>query len=499
MSCRSLWYACVLVLSAASGAVAQQPASADVIHLLSRATFGVRPSDVTRAQAMGASKWLDEQLHPDRIDDGAVTAKLNPLETLHMSIPELAEKYAPQKPNTPKDSAAAKPTGPNPRIILAQLVTAKLIRASESNRQLEEVMTDFWFNHFNVFWASGPVRYMVADYEANAIRPHVFGKFEDLLKATAQHPAMLLYLNNAMSAAPDTTSPFMRRIVRNVKRPLGLNENYARELMELHTLGVDGGYTQNDVTEVARAFTGWTITRPLYGERNPRARGTPGSFQFVPQLHDHGEKVVLGKRLPAGRGEEDGEEVLHMLARSPATAHFIARKLVEHFVSDAAPADFVDDLAAVFLKTDGDLRAVTRALFASPKFYDARYRRTKVKTPFELVASALRVTNTPVTFSPQLIQTLRTLGELPYGEQAPTGFPAASDDWVNSGAMLARMNFAIALAARARLDGDVDSVLAAVLPGVDVTRRRAQVLKDAPNDLTRALGYILGSPEFQVK
>ena len=420
-----------LLLLAASPAFGQQSDVANVTHLLSRATFGVRAADVTGVQQQGISKWIDAQLQPGRIPNDAVEARLQQFQTLSLSPVQLAEEYNPQK-----QQGQEKKMGMGPQRILADLVFAKLTRATLSDRQLEEVMTDFWFNHFNVFWGKGPVRYLVADYENTAIRPYVFGKFYDMLHATAQHPAMLLYLDNAMS---------------NSRR--GVNENYARELMELHTLGVDAGYTQQDVVAVARAFTGWTV------QRRPEL-----SFRFAPMLHDSEEKVVLGKKLRAGRGIEDGEDVLHMLAKDPHTAHFIAKKLVQRFVSDDAPQDFVDELANVFLKTDGDLKAVTRALFTSPKFYNAKYQHAKVKTPFELVTSALRTTMTRPQNPRELIQTLRTLGGLPYMAEAPTGYPSKSEDWVNSGAMLARMNFGIALA------------------GSDASLAKA-----------------LGSPEFQLK
>jgi uncharacterized protein (DUF1800 family) len=406
---------CTALIGSAAPAAAQQ--SEHIAHLLSRATYGARPQDIARVQSIGIPKWIDQQLQPDRIRDDQAAQQLAQFDALGMSISELAQMYAPQG------------KGPRrPPQLLAQLVGAKLTRAVTSERQLEEVMTDFWFNHFNVFFGDGPVRYMVADYEQHAIRPHVFDKFYELLEATAKHPAMLVYLDNAMS---------------NAKR--GVNENYARELLELHTLGVDGGYTENDVREIARAFTGWTVMRPLTGMKRANNPAKPGSFRFVSQLHDDGEKVVLGKKLSGG-GIKDGEEVLRMVARHPATARFIASKLVQRFVNDEPPPDFVNELAAVFSKTDGDLRAVTRALFTSPKFYHSQHHRAKVKTPFELVASALRTTNAEFRTTPQLIQTLRSLGQLPYTESAPTGFPAASDEWVNSGAMLNRINFGIALA-----------------------------------------------------
>ena len=429
------------------------PQSAEA-HLLSRATYGARPADLERARTLGIEKWLDEQLAPDRIDDARTEDALAQFAGLRMSFTELSQTYAPNGNGEKR-----------PQQLLQELVGAKLTRAVYTERQLEEVMTDFWFNHFNVFFGDGPVRYLVADYEEKAIRAHVFGKFYDMLRATAQHPAMLVYLDNAMS---------------NSRR--GVNENYARELLELHTLGVDGGYTEEDVREIARAFTGWTVVRAGAragmgaggGNRSGRGTREPGTFQFVRVLHDDGEKRVLGRTLGAGRGVEDGEEVLQLLASHPATAKFIATKLVQRFVNDDPPADFVNELASVFTKTDGDLRAVTRALFTSPRFYEARHVNAKVKTPFELVASALRVSNAEFRFTPQLAQTLRTLGQLPYTETAPTGFPAASDEWVNSGAMLNRINFGIALANN-RMNG--------VRTNWDATRGDA--------------AQVLGSPEFQ--
>jgi uncharacterized protein (DUF1800 family) len=473
----------------------------------------------------------------------------------------------------------------NPQNVMTQLVSAKLTRAVYSDRQLEQMMTDFWFNHFNVFFGKGIDRYLISDYEEKAIRPNVFGKFRDLLGATAKHPAMLFYLDNAQSVAVDSMNPnaarqrqqlaqfqrmtpaqqeeFLRR--RNLtraqveqrmanpnapapNRQRGLNENYARELMELHTLGVDGGYTQKDVIEVARAFTGWQFTRPTAGG------GGEVAFVFRPQMHDRGTKTVLGKSLPANRGLEDGEQVLDLLAAHPATAKFIATKLVERFVNDQPPADLVNELTVVFQKTNGDLRAVTKALFSSPRFYDQKNYRAKVKTPFELVASAFRVTGAEVGLSRATVQTLRALGHLPYNEPAPTGFPAASEDWVNSGAMLNRMNFGLALAAN-QLDGIrltpgalnagpqpasdeawVPGLLARLIPGAETAKLQATIVNELkkPVELTaaapaapardnamrrqarqnarnaqpgapvresaaRALGLALGSPDFQRK
>jgi uncharacterized protein (DUF1800 family) len=367
---------------------------------------------------------------------------------------------------------------------------------------------------------------------------------------------MLFYLDNVTSVVPDSMNPELARrraqlqgqLAPGANRARGLNENYARELMELHTLGVDGGYTQKDVVEVARAFTGWSFQRPNL--RNRRGSGDV-EFVFRPLAHDRGRKIVLGQTLPSGRGLQDGEDVLDILARHPSTARFIAGKLVERFVSDQRPQALVDEIAAVFQKTDGDLREVTRALFSSPAFYDASVQRAKVKTPFELVASALRGTRADVGVSRATVTTLRSLGHLPYNEPAPTGYPAASEDWVNTGAMVNRMNFGLALAA-GRLDGvridgktflggatpgsidqAVPLMLARLLPGVNTSKlqntimtelakpaeamdaaaqqdadeqrmERKQARKAVANapvreQAARALGLVLGSPEFQRK
>jgi uncharacterized protein (DUF1800 family) len=304
---------------------------------------------------------------------------------------------------------------------VANLVRLKIDRAASSEQQLAEVMTDFWFNHFNIDYRKDGVTPVVDDYE-DVIWRHVFGRFEDMLIATARHPAMLAYLDNAANKYPD-----------------GLNENYARELMELHTLGVDGGYTQQDVVEVARAFTGWTTYMS--------ARAT---FEFRPYVHDPGSKVVLGRTLAGGRGMEDGLDVLHMLARHPATARHVATKLVRHFVADDPPPELVQELERVFLATDGDLKQVTRALFESDAFYQREYYQAKVKRPFEFVASAVRLTGlSNVAQLPGaslelglFAFPLYAMGHLPYAGSAPTGYPSSANEWVSAGAMIGRMDFA---------------------------------------------------------
>ena len=315
------------------------------------------------------------------------------------------------------------------QVVNQDLAAAKLLRAVYSNRQLEEVLTDFWYNHFNVFVDKGADRYLVTAYERDVIRPHVLGHFRDLLLATAQSPAMLFYLDNWQSAGADP------RPHRN-RRQRGLNENYSRELMELHTLGVDAGYTQKDVTEVARCFTGWTIREPRRG----------GGFEFNERMHDAGEKHVLGATIPAGGGMEDGLKVIDILAAHPSTAHFISKQLAIRFVADDPPEALVERMAKKFLATGGDLRQVMRTMIHSPEFWDADYFRAKIKSPLELVASAVRAVNGDLDYSFARQPLLNQLGEPLYRKQEPNGYSNRGADWLNGGSLMARMNFAIALA-----------------------------------------------------
>jgi len=324
-----------------------------------------------------------------------------------------------------------------------------LARAVASERQLQEVMTDFWENHFTVYAGKGITRLFIPAYDRDVIRPRAMGKFRDLLGAVAKSPAMLFYLDQFQSAA-DSMHPTLaangrslaaragRRPVRPAlaQRARGLNENYARELMELHTLGVDGGYTQADVIDVARALTGWTM--------QPRQRA---EFVFRPEIHDAGEKIVLGHKLAAGRGMEDGEEVLDILARDPHTARFVARKLAIRFVSDDPPAALVERAAETYRKTDGDIREVVRTIVTSPEFFSRTAYRSKVKSPFELVASALRAVGATPDTSMRSAQVVGFLGQPIFGHQAPNGWPETGDAWMNTGAILNRINFGLSLAA----------------------------------------------------
>ena len=324
----------------------------------------------------------------------------------------------------------------NPKhVVVNELCEERLARDIDSSAQLEEVMTDFWLNHFNVFLhKNDETPYYLVSYERDAIRPRALGKFEDLLEATAHSPAMLLYLDNAGSMGPD--SPAAEHAARNGKNNReGINENYARELMELHTLGVNGGYSQKDVVQVARVFTGWTVERPQRG----------GGFIFNENRHEPGTKVVFGKKIKE-RGEREGEQVLHMLAASPATAHFLSRELAERFVSDDPPQPLVDRMAHSYMKSGGDISAVLRTMFHSPEFWSGENFRGKVKTPLEYVVSAVRASDARIDDLLPLVRALQGMGMPLYGAVPPTGYSWQSSAWVSSGALVSRMNFALMLA-----------------------------------------------------
>jgi uncharacterized protein (DUF1800 family) len=619
------------------------------MQALNRLTFGPRPGDVERVSQMGVDKWIDLQLHPDRVDDSAIEAKLAPFRTLRMNTREIVENFpnnemirqvAEGKMAMPRDptrravyeaqvqryedkqdrkDAAAQAGSANARVavggnpmltdagyqrrreetsaasirlmelldlppeerfravlnlspeeqlalanrakgpkadaliqgmngqeketlaalnnpeqvVVDELQQAKLLRAISSERQLDEVMTDFWFNHFNVFINKGADRFLLTSYERDVIRPHVLGKFEDLLVATAQSPAMLFYLDNWLSVGPNSdvalgikASPHghphkgpgpQNRPSGKRKQSSGLNENYGRELMELHTLSVNGGYSQKDVTEVAKVFTGWTIEQLNKG----------GGFHFEPRMHEPGDKIVLGHRIK-DNGEKEGREVLHLLARNPKTAHLISQKLAMRFVSDDPPPVLVDRMAQTFLRKDGDIREVLRTLFRSPEFWSPQTYRAKVKTPFEFVVSAVRASGAQVDDARQLVGTLNNMGMMPYAMMPPTGYSMKAETWVNSSALLARMNFALGLAggkirgvtvdplqlaqgapdpqhALARLEasllgGDVSrqthETISKQLEDPKITQRRLDDPARAPN-VGAIEGLILGSPEFQ--
>jgi len=399
---------------------------------------------------------------------------------------------------------------------------------------LDEVMTDFWINHFNVFIDKGLDRLMLTSYERDVIRPHALGKFEDLLVATAKSPAMLYYLDNWVSVGPNSVRAlgvpprpygrYGRRYPQRPprsnprpnqgRRPSGLNENYGRELLELHTLSVNGGYSQRDVTEVAKVFTGWTIEKPEEG----------GGFKFEPRMHEPGPKFVLGHRIKP-KGEGEGLEVLHRLATSPQTAHFISLKLAQRFVSDDPPSGVVDRMAKTFLQKKGDIREVLGTLFHSPEFWDEGTYRAKVKTPLEFVASAVRAIGAEVADALPLTRQLNNMGMPLYGAQPPTGYSMKAETWVSSSALLNRMNFALALTSgkirgvnveAAQLAGSnpapsdpsvtLSTLESSILVGgVSQQTHDSIVAQVGPSakkvshspDVRMIAGLLLGSPEFQ--
>jgi uncharacterized protein (DUF1800 family) len=385
------------------------------------------------------------------------------------------------------------------QVPVTELTENKLYRAIYSNHQLEEVLVDFWMNHFNVFSGKAQVRMMLTSYERDVIRPHVFGRFKDMLLATAKSPAMLMYLDNFQSQANRDDLPQFQPNGQPIRRP-GLNENYGRELMELHTLGVDGGYTQDDVVAVARAFTGWSIFDPQrYGE-----------FQFRNEAHDRKEKVVLEHRLPAGRGEQDGLEVIDILARHPSTAKFISKKLAQRFVADDPPQSLIDRMASTFTKTDGDLRAVLQTLFGSVEFLSEGAWQAKLKSPLEMVVSSVRTLNAEVIEVSTLAQRIAELGQPLYGKVEPTGYPNTGESWARTSGLLGRINFATALSSGqiagikpdiSRFNFKAPAVVASEIlnnPASAVTleamEKGIQGREVTPSMLTT---IVLGSPEFQ--
>jgi uncharacterized protein (DUF1800 family) len=426
----------VLLLLTGGGAAAaadltpQQKAQ----HLLDRLAYGPRPGDIERVAQLGADRYIDEQLDPDRIEEPeALQEQMDSLETLRLGTAELYRRYGPQERKQVKDDPEAKKQYQRAvNHVAEQAMQARLMRAVYSPAQLQEVMTDFWFNHFNVFRGKGLDRLWLGTYERDAIRPYALGRFRDLLGATAKHPAMLFYLDNWHSTIAKTD------FFGDQKG--GLNENYAREVMELHTLGVDGGYTQKDVTELARVLTGWTFLPKDW------LRGGNASFAFEPKRHDFGDKIVLGQHF-GGEGQAEGERALDLLARSPATAHHISYQLAQYFVADDPPPALVDRMAQRFLQTDGNIREVLRTLFHSPEFWSARDIGNKFKTPYQYVVSAARASGVEIRNYRPLFKAMNQLGMPLYGCQTPDGYKNTEAAWLNPDAMVYRLNFATALGA----------------------------------------------------
>ncbi|HEY1393309.1 MAG TPA: DUF1800 domain-containing protein [Methylibium sp.] len=432
------------VCAAALGCLAASPVlaepaatQAEALHVLNRLGYGPAPGAVDYVMQIGVDRYIDEQLHPERIAlPPALNQQLAKLTTSGETQRELVTRFREAQAAAKNDSEEGKAQ----RRELFQRIgyeaaEGRLLRAIESPRQLEEAMVDFWFNHFNVYIGKNLDRVLVGNYEREAIRPYALGRFRDLLGATAHHPAMLYYLDNWLSVAPGFQPP--RKFGGPVAKSSGLNENYARELMELHTLGVDGGYTQKDVTELARMLTGWTI--------NPRLSSGDSVFYFDPRRHDNGSKEWLGQHV-AGGGQAEGEWALDVLATHPSTARHISYELAQYFVSDQPPQALVDRMAKRFLDSGGDIRAVLKTLFDSPEFRDPAVRGAKFKTPYQYLVSAVRASNLQISNVRPLLGTMTQLGMPLYGCLTPDGYKNTEEAWLNPDAVTRRVNFATAFA-----------------------------------------------------
>ncbi len=467
-------------------------------HLLSRFSFGVRPGDVESVVNQGLESWFDAQLNL-KTGDKKMEEMLKEFPSLKMTNAQIVETYpkggqvlrmAMREGVVDKDvqeddkketreaiRAYMEKNGLKSQFeLMKDLGSQKILRAAYSNHQLKEVMVDFWFNHFNVAASKGSVTQFVTSYERDAIRPNVFGDFEQILLATAKSPAMLNYLDNSKSSVNeenmvnaqkkqvarrdefiDTLASRMKNEQIKVGKMQGLNENYAREIMELHTLGVDGGYTQADVTQAARVLTGWTVNPQIEYNVNMKKLPPAGrlkkmgfviedDFVFAMNRHDLGEKKLMGMTFPAGGGYEEGVALVKMLATHKSTAKFISKKLATRFVSDNPPQSLIDKMAKRFSETNGNIKEVLITLATSPEFWDKKLIREKTKSPFELAISAVRATNAQIVAPLQLYQWVNRMGQKVYDYQAPTGFPDRGQYWINTGSLLNRMNFGLTFA-----------------------------------------------------
>ncbi len=460
-------------------------------NISDRLGFGPRPGDLAAITHMGAERWIEQQLHPQSIPlSRDLTARLADMPALSLTPFEALRTYGPaaaRGPDGKVDPERQKELRVQARFIPAQAVEARLVRAVESPRQLEEALVDFWFNHFNVFVGKGLDGLWITSYDEDAIRPHVLGRFRDLLGATAHHPAMLFYLDNWQNSAAGR--PGARGAFK------GLNENYARELMELHTLGVDGGYSQDDIIALARILTGWgfggrggdgpggmeTAPRPPR-ERLKLARQIrqTGGFIFSEERHDFSDKTFLGHTIK-GRGEAEGDDALDILALHPATARHISFKLAQYFLADTPEPAVVDGMSRTFQKSGGDITAVLKALFASKAFLDPAGYGTKFKTPLRYAVSAVRATGQPLKNFRPLFGVLTQLGQAPYACQTPDGYKCTEDAWLNADAMTRRITFAIALCAgRLPLQSDPPDKPLPIRQSQRVADQAAQQMENAP-------------------
>src|SRR5689334_8498675 len=443
----------ILAIALAAQGPASAPAPAftardSAFHALNRLAYGARPGEADSIARTGVMRWIERQLDTDHVPDPRLADREREFKILDYDRADLAGRYSDAQRERQRIQREAAATGDSSRMrgarpmqefreLGGELQQLAIVRAVISERQLREVMVDFWTNHFNVFVGKGADRFLLPSYIEETIRPRALGNFEDLLIATARSPAMLFYLDNAQSVAPGSApprpmmSPFRRRRFgmnelpedRRRRQPTGINENYARELMELHTLGVDGGYTQQDVINVARIFTGWSIERPERG----------AGFVYHDWAHDQGDKIVLGQKFKSD-GEGEGVRLLKFLASQHTTMHHVSAKLCARFVADEPPDGCIDAAVAAWERSRGDIRTVLRAIFTSPDFWSTQAVRSKVKTPFEFVVSAVRATGVEPDNTPRLAQLVARLGEPLYQQPAPTGYAETEAHWVNSGA-----------------------------------------------------------------
>jgi uncharacterized protein (DUF1800 family) len=476
-----------LAASAAVGAALS--AEERALHALNRLGYGPRPADAAAIAGQGAQQWLerflDEQLEPRRLPQPAALAeRLAGLEVLKLSQGELLGRYR-EAVRATREARREQAKGGAPsadalnavreqvRPLVQQAATARLSRGLQSPAQLQEVLTEFWFNHFNVYAGKGPVGVLVADYEQRAIRPHVLGRFRDMLGATARHPAMLIYLDNAQSVAATAARP-------GAARRTGLNENYARELMELHTLGVDGGYTQRDVTELARMLTGWGVDQ---------RKASGDAFAFDARRHDSGGKTWLGRPVQAA-GQAEGERALDLLAAHPATARHLAHKFAQAFVADDPPASLVNKLADSFRASGGDLREFTRTLVRADEFWSREAYQAKFKTPYQYLLSSLRALDLPLSNPQPLQQALAQAGQPLYGAQTPDGYKYTATAWRNPEALTQRVQLATTLGQRSGVSPErLSSTLGAALS--EPTRRTL-----AAEPAGQQVALLLASPDF---
>ncbi|PUA20121.1 DUF1800 domain-containing protein [Glaciimonas sp. PCH181] len=435
---------CLLAPVSAIAASTMQPLSDNekALHVLNRLAYGPRPGDIEAVQQIGVKHYIDQQLNPDSIPlPPSLVVQLADLPSYQLSTTQLYQQYGPPSfpPNTatPEEKNLARQRANNE--ITLQTHEARLWQATESPRQLQEVMTEFWFNHFNVFEGKEWVRYWNGEYEKNVLRPNALGNFRQLLGSVAHHPAMLYYLDNWLSSGVNTQEA--------KGRFKGLNENYGRELLELHTLGVNGGYTQADVIALARILSGWTINVKDM-KNGGGGGGEQPTFIFNPRRHDTGDKVFLGqtiKGLAGPAGEQEGEQALDIVARQPATARFVSTKLVQYFVSDKPDPVLVEKMAQRFLSSNGDIKAVLRTLFDSQQFWSRANYQTQFKTPYQFVVSALRASAIPVVNVKSVDNALNQLGQPLYGWLTPEGYKFSEEAWLNPDGLLRRINFSSSL------------------------------------------------------